>query len=1006
MANLFFRNIPAAVFFQYASGLPSLELIDIVNEAEFTKQKSFADDPGFFVYRSQLVVNDRRASLFGVTGINVKVYTTNPQKFSVPETSAIASFDIEFETQDEVTRTIAGNNDENSIKKRFSEGDINRVYASTSVIRADGVSVPATSVQKIGSSYKKISKKARINGVDPASLSSTGNFATLDLQNAASLSQQSDDPITGLRKSKSIYSQKLLTGRSLHQLRHSSRAARRGNQNNEIARSKDTKTETSTSTKTTLIELIPSNRLIERTIFIPKDEISGASRLYVRATAITKDLSNFKFSPKQSVIDHTDQLTDFLSNPEPPEVMITGASYAFAELRIKRTDPTLSQVRIVRIIDNPYFRAPVFENLGDISFSDQNIAVFRDLVDNVKPNRVTYRFSVVNGDGSIGEFSSVVVPSFKKVTDPTLSASTPVSILAQNKGARSEISVYTLDENIFSMRLLRQDLGTLESFNNSIVNIPNEDEEYETLIRGAKTLTRFFDETAVLGKKYRYFVAYRLGEQGDASIGQEVISDEDETLVRRFPTEKIPFSINVTDPVVSTESLGTPASSFSIDVVEETELFNSILKALRDAGVGEQFISELQADKIKARNFLMFIVERYDVATGRKISFGITPPGSFSDNAAIRQQKNLPPPTPGGKYVYVFKVCMQDPAVFLQSSLITLNTRLQKEIKKKASRFSRKIFSRLGVLPAETEVKRGVTIEKLIEESQFGIEISKTVSYPKSQPKISSLSIRKRSFFNKIDFSLSGDVREVSYFNVYCSVNGEENLLGSISASPESGFYGFRDDRYHSAVGNKAYRVTAVSFKDDETVSSPVAKDKKRFSMPDNMVVGNVFGSFGRKNKIKPIAPNESSHKSLYPPKPKPDYIPEDLSKSVDFSVGLSDILDRDFLGVTSLNQSFQSEMLSLSKPNFGQSNISFLNETMKFGNQSQNQSFGASQGSFLGDSANQETFSPGPPPDSNSFAAEDSPGSAGGSQQNYTGNNSYGGFGNHGQSGNKSFSF
>ena len=48
----------------------------------------------------------------------------------------------------------------------------------------------------------------------------------------------------------------------------------------------------------------------------------------------------------------------------------------------------------------------------------------------------------------------------------------------------------------------------------------------------------------------------------------------------------------------------------------------------------------------------------------KRVSFGITPVGSFVDSDITRQQKKLPAPLFGEKYRYVFKVCLQDPTVF------------------------------------------------------------------------------------------------------------------------------------------------------------------------------------------------------------------------------------------------------------------------------------------------------------------------------------------------------
>ena len=228
MASLIFRNIPVSFFFQYASGLPEFDLVDIINEAERISSRSFIDGGGFFVYKAQMIVNDKRASLFGIEGLSFQVYSSNPDKFEVSKEQALASFDVEFETQDEIVKTVAGNTKNNIVKIKTSDVSIMRVFANSGIAKIDPVSTPSTLFQKTISSYKKNSKKVKAFGMDPAAQAAVGNFATLNLENAASLSQKSDESPSSLRKSRALHSQKMLTGKSLRQIRGTLRSSRRG----------------------------------------------------------------------------------------------------------------------------------------------------------------------------------------------------------------------------------------------------------------------------------------------------------------------------------------------------------------------------------------------------------------------------------------------------------------------------------------------------------------------------------------------------------------------------------------------------------------------------------------------------------------------------------------------------------------------------------------------------------------------------------------------------------
>tara|TARA_R100000008_G_scaffold55344_2_gene33946 strand:- start:5435 stop:8674 length:3240 start_codon:yes stop_codon:yes gene_type:complete len=876
MANLKVRTFLTSDLFQYASDVPEFDLIDIVNEVEYTEKNQFISDEGFFVYKSQIIVNDRKASLLGVEGLQFEMFTANPQKYAINDAYSVGKFQIEFEKQDEVITTVAGQNSNNIVKAKKSNASMHRVVSIAQPGYPDAVSTPPTQT-KTSTSYKMQSKIAKVNGNDPAAVAASGNFSTVDIASAISLASSNDSSSIHFQKSRTHALRTLRTGKSLRNIRKITKKSRTGKQNSDLARSKDTKTTENTKTNTTVFDLLPIRRLIDRNVLIQKEKIKGSGKIYVRVTPIISEKKGNKarfFIPMHSVILHRKQLMEFLTNPEPPDVMITHTSYASVQFRVTRTDPTLSQVRVVRIIENPLLVRPTVQTVTDMTFGSDDTLEFKDAVDNVKPNKVTYRFVVVNGNGTLGEFTSVRVHNFRKITDPKNSAAVPLSIFAINDENFISVNVTTLTKEVYTVRLLRQELGKYGNFSDTVTEIPTEEGSYEALIAGKRADVRFRDETAVLGRKYRYFAAYRVGFPGMSSLHEEVISDEDEIIIRRFPIESIPFNINVSDPETGIDDTGSPTSRFTIDVTEQAELFNAVIEALRDAGVSSEFIAELQADKVKAKNFVMMIVERYEVASGKRVSFGIIPVGVFVDDNTIRQQKKLPAPLFGEKYRYVFKVCLQDPTVFLQSSTVGINTDIDQEIQKKASRFSRKIYDRLGVLPPEAEVKSGVSIEKLITEAQVGIEFVKTVKFKKDAPKIETLTATDRTYHTTLEWNVFGNVQDVSYYNVYCTINGEQNLLGTVSNSPESGFYTFRDDRYHNAVGEKKYQVTAVSFDDDETISSPVAKSTKYFSLPANMIVGAIFGSFGKKNKVVPIGANPRSHRKLFTPIPPP--VPED----------------------------------------------------------------------------------------------------------------------------------
>ena len=871
MAILLTKKIDLSSIFEFAEGSSPFDLIDIVNEAEGTDNRNFQTAKGFFVYKTKMIVNDQKAALYDVTGLRIQLYGVDVSRFSTNPSDLIEEFEIAFETQDEERVTISQENLFNVIRAKSFASSVMNVFSKQNMLLkgADTTSTPATSNKKLPS-LKFLSAAAKADDLDPAALAAVGNFATQTIESASSLDSNSQSTTSTINsKALSNFIKKPI---SLSSTRSNLRSNRRGNQDNDISRKNDTISVSSTRTNTSMFKLLPTRRLIDRDVYIDKDKLAGASKFYAIVTPIlrnTKGRTPRIFNKITAEANHTLELIEFLSNPEPPEVEVSQASYSRVVFRVKRVDPTLGRVKVISITTNPNRKKPIVTEVGDISFDNDDVVQVTANVDNVKPNKLTFRFIVINGDGTAGEFASVSVPTFKKITDPKNSAAVPASIFATNNNNGINVTVNLLSDDIFSFRLLRQELGKTGEFSDSITTINSVSNEYETIVQSKKRV-RFLDETTLLGRKYRYFLAYRIGPLGFAGLSEEVTSDEDETIIRRYPVESLPFEVSVSDPVVQNDLSGSPAISFEIDVTETTEFYNAIISALRAAGVGEEFISQLQADKVRTKNFVMIIPERYNESTGRRVSFGVRPLGAFRDDDITRQALKVPPPQSGNSYKYVFKVCLQDPSVFLQTSDVALVNRYGTEIQKKASRFTRKIYDRLGTLPSEADVKNGVTIEKIVEESQIGLEIVESVSIPTRTPEIESVEVKEKSFYNSITWSVAGNISDVSYFKIYCTINGEKNLLGAIASPDTTSIYSFKDERYHLAVGDKEYSVTAVSYNDDEFLSSPVAKSTKNFSIPDNMLVGAVYGSFGSKLKVIPIGPNKSSgHKTLAPYKPK-----------------------------------------------------------------------------------------------------------------------------------------
>jgi len=852
MAKISLRRFSIDSFFEFAAGVSPFDLVDIVNETEHNVGHSFETASGEFSYRTHFFVKQQMAEQLGIEGVHIEMFKVDPRLNKVRSSDAISSFEVRFETAGDMRQKIGGTNLGNTTSVVTPPDAFKRIVVSSKAAPTlNRLSIPGQKTFQ-EKTFKQASQTAKMNGADPAMLARGGSFSATTALNAVSLDGRNVLPID--RTKEKTIGKQALGGRSLSTAREVSKRNVR-EISNDLTNSLSSASQGSTLSNAAFITLLPSKREFVRILNIKKGKVAGSDKIYVRLSVITNKKNKRVFDDKVIEIQHNRELDEFLSNPEPPELSLSSVGYSYVAVKIQRTDPSLRSIKIFRIVTNPNLNRVLVDDVANLSFSTDDVLLFRDVVDNVKPNRIVYRVAVINGDGSVGEFSSIVIPSLKKVSDPLNSAGVPMSIRAKNYQDSVRIRVTTLSNDIFTVRLLRQEIGKTGSFSDTIEVIPSASGDTMTFVNGQKDSFEFRDTTSLLGRKYRYFAAYRVGNPGYASLGQEIMSDEDEIIIRRFLLGEIPFAVSVTDADTGQDSDNNTTVSFNILSEETTDIFNAVISALQGAGIGNEFVSALQKDGVKAKLFTMFLVERFEYSTGRRVSFGIVPAGKFSDSSTTRLARGIPPPVTGEKYEYIVKTCLQQPEVFLQSSNVGVINRYGDEIKRKGARFARLIYDKLGVMPPETDVLNGKSIESLVIESQIGQELSVYAKIPSVNPSIENLFVTEKSFYNSLTWQIVGDVSKVSYFLVYCSLNGHDQLLGSVACSRSASQYRFRDDRFFAEVGEKSYSVRAVSFDDDEFVKSAPASSDRLFSVPENLVVGIAYADFGKKSKILPVDP-------------------------------------------------------------------------------------------------------------------------------------------------------
>jgi len=331
MANITIRKVSISRFFEFATGVLPFDLIDIISEGE-TYGVHTAASSDEFEYQTQFFINERAAEDLGVVGMRVEMFVTDPQERKPLSSDAVASFEIKLDTITDM-----------SPKKVL-------IVADPSTKSSNRLNIPGSQRQTTPT-FSAVSKNLKTNGVDPAVMAATGNFFATTPKNAISLDGNNNNP--GKQLNTNTLGSTIRSRSSLMAARSTNRSKRRGDQSNELVQTIAPPTVTAKIANVDLVSLLPKKKQFTQNCCIKKDRISGAEKLYAVVTAIAGKQAKTLFDAKIIEIQHGKQLTEFLANPEPPELGLVSSTPGRVKIRIQRTDKSLKTVRVIRIISNP-----------------------------------------------------------------------------------------------------------------------------------------------------------------------------------------------------------------------------------------------------------------------------------------------------------------------------------------------------------------------------------------------------------------------------------------------------------------------------------------------------------------------------------------------------------------------------------------------------------------------------------------------------------------------------
>ena len=606
------------------------------------------------------------------------------------------------------------------------------------------------------------------------------------------------------------------------------------------------------------------------------DFLAQREKFYV-VVELMGDNGATPIATKEFSVLHRDMLIEFLYPSIPPAVSCTLSLGDVNNIMITQRDPIGTHVRIERKIVDPDNMDNGFQviedkilvtpSMGSIIYTDRDANCYN-------PKSAIYRVTPIGPTGGEGTTFGWTVVNGVPVPEPVKKSDSKYSVVlsAENSGDGIKIELSNISEAIQSITLLKK-CYSLRGFpsHSEYTRIPIQGKTVYNLPEGKKSVT-VFDKSVV--SNYEYLYQCEVHPRGFASseVANGYALKEYIAPVRDNAAASI-------DGFTYDKTIG--GIKYNLSSTPSEQSYQSIQNLLKLANVAESFIEDLNENRSRLDEMIMFHVSRFNLSSGKKYSYGIYPPGKFEDSAKVQGEKNIPALEPGVTYRYVNELMLTPPEILFKDAVTKIST--QGLVETTTSVLSEKFYSSLlgdRRMPSQRELNdRSSSSEKQIYRGRTGIELSQEYTIPAIPPEILSISARKSCLgINNVTFTCSGDISRVDHFLVCCRYMGTTSVLGSVTPGQSKGStYTFRDLQLSRELGDIEYFIILVINNYTKTYnptksatlsqSSDVPsillslKHAPKNSMPDNIV--GVGGSKAGSHKAARLSSKNS--KSVIP---------------------------------------------------------------------------------------------------------------------------------------------
>lgn len=542
----------------------------------------------------------------------------------------------------------------------------------------------------------------------------------------------------------------------------------------------------------------------------------GASKLYFLFELLGKNNQIVHQFVRQ--VNHEKKMDEYFTPRVPPAIKVVSSTLGINRLQLEQMDPKGTRIILYRKFLNPkdpsvsrrYKKISVLQlgyNAGSINYTDR------------VNNTVTciYRAIAVGPRGNQSQrYKNAISRAVKLPTKGGIKSDDfeHVSIFAQSSLEGVRVRLSNIPEGPCAAYVLKTDETakcSTRAHHGHCTLVGSDVEDQVQPITSEATELFFLDDDVKDNRIYRYqcVMIYPSGKKvvGKVDVLHEHIVD--------FEQENVTLSIG--QPTVTLDDEGTADVSFDISSQFTDEGFNQILALLGQAGVEEDFQSEISNNRGKLSSMIAVMVERQDSISGETETFSVKKPGTFVDNRKSRTSAGVTEIRPGRTYRYTCKVLLRDPgSLFTQTSRTTVDIDTDSDFELKVAKFLNPYTLKYGTLPSTSRGMGVSSVSGLVPKNQFlqgksSIDMSVDVAIPSQRTSLTNLNASSTGEYeNSISWSVLGSLDEIEHFIVLAEHDGVKSPIGTVHNNSETGKFEFIDDDLGSEIGTTIYSVVPV----------------------------------------------------------------------------------------------------------------------------------------------------------------------------------------------------